>query len=748
MSWQKRFSSVCAAVLILAMLCGCGKEAAVKNNSFDKKAEASYVDDIFVAQNESYKLELNSATMGITLTDLKTGAVFGTNPVASGEQQFDELGMPIKRHPQVESAVFIEYLDVKTNTTAQLISYNAAVKSGRTVIENIENGVKIKYYFDDAEIMVPLSYTLRDNGVAITLDPTEIQENDNMLINVSVAPFMCAVSNTEQNGYLVYPSGSGTLVYPKEISQQGESYEAEVYGQDCSKEVWDKVTTEKAIRLPIFGAKQGNNATLAVIEQGAESSLIKMTVGATSIGYTSAYVKYQVRGYTANIKELYNNRYYEGLVYAENLLTTPLTVAYYPLCGDKASYSGMAETYRAYLDKTFGESEAAASKLDLTFIGGAMTVKSFLGIPYSKLYPTTTLSQVSDILNELNENGVEVTNVNLSGFGENGIDSNKLAGNFKIDSSLGSAKELKALGELCSNIGTQLYFDFDTVTFNDSANGYSTYFDAATRANRKKAKDYTFDIAVLGRNTENAYSLLARDCFGDVAKKVLKASDKIGAEGIGLSTLSSMTYSDYTDKQSSEFYSKEGFASQVTKIISDYKKADKKILGVDANAFAAAASDCVTETPTVSSGAFAFDEDIPLYQMVFRGRTAISCESINLVSDSKKQLLRAVESGCGISYTLTASYDTVLLDSNSSVFYNSLYSDIKQSVIDEAEKLSEYYEKTGNSKIASHTVLSEGLRCTVFENGVAVYVNYTDSAIDSPAGTVEANSYLIGEGIA
>lgn len=746
LNWRKYFLSVCSALLITAMLCGCGQKTVQKKNSFNTEVQSADVTDTLIAQNKNFKLELNDTTMGVTLTDLKTGAIFGTNPVGTGEQKLDELGMPIKRHPQVESTLFIEYLDAKTNTTAQLISYNAAVRNGRTTISETENGVKVEYYFDDAEIMIPLVYTLRNDSVSVTLDPKDIQEGENMLISVSVAPFFCSVDNTQKNGYIVYPSGSGTLIYPKEISQPGETYKAEVYGADYAKEVWDKTTTEKSVRLPIFGVKSENNASLGIIEEGADSSLLELTVGSTSIGYSSAYVTYQLRGYTANIKELYNNRYYKGSVYADNMIETPLKIGYYPLTGEKADYNGMAAAYREYLNKTAGESKAEKeSKLDITFIGGDMTVKSFLGVPYKTLFPTTTVSQVNDILKEFNDAGIDISNVNLSGFSENGIDSNKLAGNFRLDGKLGSAKDISSLQALCGKNNINLYFDFNTVSFDKSGKGFSSYFDAAIRANKKIAKTYDFDIAVLGRDIKKSRSLLARDRFNEIADNTIDAAEKLKISGVGLSAISNITYSDYSNKQNTAFYAKSGFAKQVSDIFDNISKADKRILTSDANAFAAAKADTVINTPTISSGAVLFDEDIPLYQMIFRGRTEISSECLNLVSDSKTQLLRAVESGCGLNYTVIADYNTVLLDSTSPVFYNSLYNDIKEIIVSDCNLLSEYYSKIGNSEIISHTVLDSELRRTVFANGTAVYVNYSDIAVNSPAGSVPAKGFLIWE---
>lgn len=745
MSRKKCFASACAALLLLTLLGGCQSESSPQEGFYDSDIQSSEISDTWIAENENYRLNLNETSMGITLTDRKTGRTYGTNPQAVGEQQFDEFGMPIKRHPQVESALFIEYLDVEKNTTAKLISYSAAVKGGRTVCEKVENGIRISYYFDDARIMIPLTYTLRETGVAVTLNPQEIQEDGNMLISVSLAPFWCAVSNTESDGYLLYPSGSGALIYAKELSQPGESYSDEVYGPDAAKETWDKTSTTKAIRLPVFGAKSGDTATCGIIEQGAESCLLDLTVGSTSLGYSSVYVTYQVRGYTANIKELYNNRYYKGLVYADDKIDAPLTVGYYPLSGADADYSGMAAVYREYLNATVGEvSDAKASALSITAIGGARIARSFLGIPYQTLLPTTTVDQATEILTDLQNSGVEVSAFTLSGYGKYGVDTVKLAGGFGMAAKLGAGQSLRTLQTACGE-ATDLYFDFDTVAFSQSGCGFSSYFDSAVRANRKQAKVYDYEIALLGRKTDSAYSLLARDRFADVAEKLLTQVGKWKLNGIGLSSLSNTAYSDYTDKADSGYYAKANFGGQVTQVYDRIGKAGLKLVSQDANVYAAVRSDAVLDSPTTSNAALVFDADIPFYQMALRGRTALSCESINLVSDPSEQLLRAVESGSGLAYTVIAEYDTALIDDNRPIFYNSRYSDLKEDIVSASQKLSGYYAKIGGSEIRSHRIDASGLRETVYANGVTVFVNYTAQELSSPAGRVPAKGFLVWE---
>ena len=742
---KKYLSSVCAVALTAALICGCGGSGvSQKRPSYDKEKLSTDISDELIAQNENYRLEINRTSLGVSLTDLKTGKVYGTNPVNSGGEQFDEFGMPIKRHPQIESVLFIEYLDVQKNTTSKLISYNAAVQNGRTVLENTDNGVKVEYYFDDAEIMIPITYTLRENGLSVTLDPKGIEEGSNMLISVSVAPFFCSVENTEKNGYLLYPSGSGALIYPKEVSQPGDSYSAEVYGEDASKEKWDKTSTEKSIRLPVYGAKSGDTAAFAIIEKGADSCLLETTVGSTSVGYSAVYATYQLRGYTANIKELYNNRYYKGLVYSDNMTDAPLEIGFYPLAGENADYSGMAGLYRSYIEKTEGKAEnAKAATLNITAVGGTMISKSFLGVPYTTLLATTTLKDAAAMVKELEEGGAKVSALALSGFGKTGIDSVKPAGGFGIAGKLGSSKDFTSLKKTCENSDTDLFFDFDAVTFSKSGGGLSSYFDSAVRANRKRAKVYDYNIALLGRETDSAYSLTARDKLTYITNKIIKKAGNL--PGIGLSSLSNTAYSDYTDKSSGLYYAKSGMTEQVSEIIENVKKSGKKFMSSEANAYAAVKSDVIFNSPARSNAALIFDDDIPFYQMVLRGRTALSSESLNLATDREEELLKAVEGGMGLTYTLTAKYDTKLIDSGVPVFYNSLYSDLKDGIISDSKTLSELYGKIGNSAIKSHKIHDSGLRETVYENGVTVFVNYSSGELNSPAGSVRAHGFLIWE---
>ena len=157
MKLQKVLSLICVFAIASVMFTGCSNDKnTIEKNSFDTEAVSSIIGDVFVTENDNFKLEINEVTKGIILTDKNTGKVYGTNPIEEGGIKYDELGMPIKRHPQLESVLFIKYLDTQKNTTTDMISYTAAVSKGRTTVEMVDDGVKINYYFDDARKSIKL----------------------------------------------------------------------------------------------------------------------------------------------------------------------------------------------------------------------------------------------------------------------------------------------------------------------------------------------------------------------------------------------------------------------------------------------------------------------------------------------------------------------------------------------------------------------------------------------------------------
>lgn len=744
---KKRILSIFCCIILLLTLTACGSSADIKQPKFDKKAQASFLSDTLVAENDKYRLDCDTTKYSITLTDLQTGEQWGTSPAQTGEVELNLFGVPKPRDSQIESIFTVRYLEKTSNSEITALSYDAT-SNGRIVCEPIENGLHFEYYFDTIDIMIPLDIVLYDDYVGLEVDPTKIQEGENQVLQVSLAPYWCSAKNDTEDSYLFFPSGSGALVSTNTVSATGRAYTAPVYSEDFSLEKVSTTTTAQDVLLGVYGVKLGNLASCAIIDKGAETALLTTRAGSSTTGYTTVYSTFQLRGYTNHVAKLFGGKKKDTVIYANQLIDTPVSVRLYPLSGEDANYSGMAKIYRQYLIESYGMTETCEdTPLNLTILGGALTTKSFLGVPYNYLYPVTTLDSASEIINELkDETGLGMT-VKLKGFGTAGVDVHNFAGDFKIGKTLGDKTDLKNLISSSKENGTNVYMDFDLVRFKKSSSGFSNYFDSVTNVGEQKAYQYSYDIAVHNTVDKSMYYLLSPSNFVEAATKLYDKTAKFNLPGISLEALTRMTYSDYTNKDDSKFYAKSGLEKTFLKAVDKAVSKDQNFMSTKAVSYAAAISDFISETPVSSANAFIFESDVPFYQMVFKGSVPMSTESVNLSANPQKTVLAAVESGCGLGYTVMENWDISLINSNDSFFYNSVYADIKDSIISDTSRLSDYYAKIGSAHIVSHNILNANVRETKFDNGVTVYVNYGDTAASTPAGEIAPLDYKVLENL-
>lgn len=733
----------CLAVALSLTACSTG----FGSLEYEEITDSDIPSETLVAQNSKYTLELNKSNMGVVLTEIATGLQWSSTPIDNSEVELDEFGMPIKKmHPKVQAILSVECKDFDRDEINTYNSYTDAVKGGYVTYKTIENGIVINYYFADAKVMIPLKCELTDFGVKLSVDPKEIQEGESRVLSISIAPFFCGVKNDSENSYLFVPSGSGALVGVDSKSEQGDSYSAQIYGYDPAIDEVASISTKESVRLNVFGAKSKDLAVCAIVDGGADSAWINVTSGSTTVKYSSCYATFQMRGYTNHVAELFSYEKVQNVVYSKKMIDKPISVTFCPLSGENANYSGMANLYRDYLTRNYGLKETAKDiPLNIRMLGGTLMTKSFVGIPYKTVLPTTTLADAEKIMTEIKKQVKSDFSVQLKGFGDSGIDVGKIAGNYTVNKNLGSLKELKKLFEFSKNNNIGLYYDFDIERFNKKSRGISTFFDAATNAGEQKAIQYNYDVAVRDKKEETAYNLLSPVNFTIAFDKITKKTVKYNISGISLDTVSSVAYSDYTDKENPEFYSKNGFSNVAGNVIKSAKSNKQQFMASSANLYSAVLADIITESPVTSEKNRIFLYDIPFYQMVFKGSVPITVQSINLAADSKLALLKAVESGSGLGFTVIDNWNNAIIDSDAPYFYNSVFEEIKDGIFDSSKELSQYYNKISGKHISRHTVYEDGLRETVFENGIRVYVNYTENTLTTPAGELPSYEYLITE---
>lgn len=749
---KKRIFCIVLCLFLLFSLTACGDGGFTPaQKAFDADIATSVLSDgEIIAQNSKYAMEYVADSGSVRLVELSSGTKWDLCPKSEGEVQYDDFGMPIGAHSFTQSAIEVGYMDidVRGGGNYSVMSKVDAVESGRIVVKKIENGVTIEYYFDGQQFMIPVDYVLKDDYLSISIDSTKIQENELRVTYVSLAPFLNSVENDSENSYLFIPSGSGALMDVDSYNAQGLKYSAYVYGDDYTMEDKYVPSDEKSLRMPVYGYKSGDKGGFAIIDNGAETVLLNSVVGSTSYQFSAIYPSFQLRGYTNHQARTFRQTYFAN-IYPENMIEGTFSIRFYPLSGENANYDTMADIYRDYLVSEKGLVKTGEEKaMSISLIGGTQIIKSFLGVPYDTVYATTTVDQAGSIISELSES-IDSLSIKLKGFGSTGVDVGKIGGNFTVSKNIGSVAKLKNLASLCDESGVDLYFDYDLVRFNSSGSGFSRYSDSVMNSGIIKAEQYVTDKAIRSNLTDKAYRMLRPIKFADAVSKALEQNSKWNISGVSLETLTSWAYSDYTEpKTSVDYNARNGYSAAVTKALSQVKESGQMLMATDANDYAAVMSNLVTDAPVTSDSGYAFYEDVPFYSMVFKGYVPMTSESVNLAIDQQRIILGAVEGGIGLNYTVINQWDNSLIDADYPYFFGTVYSGIKEDILATYGDLADYYDSINGAKIVSNTIISSGVHCTEFDNGVTVYVNYNDSAVSTPAGECGAESYIITGGAA
>lgn len=738
MQKYKRKSLIIAiSVILLSLPAGCSKSTA-KKAVYDSETEVTVIDSQTVASNGLFELFWDSESKAILLKSKKTGNIWSTVP-------YDFLNSGVTSGAasvNLTSPLEVTYIDPVTLTVKEIKGSLGAIKNGRVECEKINGGIRTIYYFDKLGFSIPVHYTLCENGLKVDIRVNEIIETDYLIYQIAIAKYMVSTPNSESS-YLFVPSGCGALIKAKQ-RENPAAYSEDVYGEDPVGVTYADTDFYEGIKLPVFGVKDGNKAMLAIINEGAECAAVEASAGDAETGYSSAWATFRLRGFDMTKIADHTGLYkYIRKFSDEHLSAENVSVIYSPVEDEEPNYVGMAEHYRSILEsKGFLKTdETDAPMLSFNIFGGAMVRKLLLGLPYYTYESYTSLKQAEDMLIELKNTTGKNAVVNLRGFLGGGLTPDKVGGGFKIEKSAGGKKEFAEFQKICSENGIQYFVDYDLIRFSISGGGYKVLSDTVKTANKARSVQNYINPATNTDNTSvKKYYLLSRTSLLKTQEDLLKSIEKYKIDGVSLSSLGTLAYSDFSN---AETFCKMGMAKDAEKIIDAVAK-KHRILSEGSNLYAAILSNCITESPIKSSGFDCFEVDVPFYQILFKSYTPIYGRSINASNDPNETFLKSVESGMGIQFSFAENYGP----EDNYLPYSALaagsYSDIKNEIAEYSEKLEDYYSKVAQSRIVAHSADGK-LRRTVFENGITVYVNYGNEDVETPLGTAKAGFFVYGK---
>ncbi len=724
---------IICALLVMTLFTACDKNT-ITNPGYRDNEHEDTINSQTVASNSRFTLNWDEAANCVLMIDNSTGKVW--SDINYGLYNSGSTS------GNANSAVKISVADPVMLSWTTYNIYDSIDEGGSIDCEKIRNGVKVTYYFKDAGVSVPVSYVLNEDSLKISVKGSEIRENaeKGRLVSISLAPFMCSAANSE-NSYLFVPSGMGAIMNSNVNSVGTRTWSGEVYGSDKARRIAEYYNDNEEVKLPVFGAKDGNDAILAVIDKNAGTAFINAEAGNERMECSNAFAEFYLRGYDVY---RYGSGAFGKSVFtrtAKSLFQGEVSVSYYPLSGEDANINGMARLYKSLLNISSKKSKVNFSPYALSILGGTEISKSILGIPTKELIALTTFDEAGGIITSAKkETGISPV-VKLLNFGDGGMNPATIIGGKAYPKVYGGNKGYKTLLNIAKENGVNLFADFDVIRYSKTGMGVFVNKDSAKTPTKYNATQYKQN-PIRNFVEDCSYNLVSRDRLGKMVDKVIKRAEKTGTSALSFETLTSYAYSDYSNKK---YYSKANTAEQVTALLNKVKKADIRVGATGANDYSALAADIVFGAPSSTGDYDSLDFAVPFYQMVFGGTTPLYSTPLNTSDNPDRQLMYCAISGMGITYEVIKS---ISMDSND-LDTDKLYSLSFYDNIDELKTIllkqgySEFYNSIAGVGIKYYDIIDSSVSKTVFENGVTVYANHSASKKISPIGELGPYGYAI-----
>jgi len=621
-----------------------------------------------------------------------------------------------------------------------------------------------------------LEYTIDEDGVTVRLPANGIEydETTYKLLSVSVLPYMGCIS-AQNPGYTFMPDGSGALFSAMALRGVSWNRVGSLYGPDYAYQQISGAHQE-LLTMPVFGAvtqvrdyrvvenntntetepaetdENGepvepaepqvpviyeefirNKGYLAIITEGDSLASIRYENGGTLNKYAAIYASFIPRPSDEyNLAQsisvasdvtwrVESPRKYVDSYRIKYIMLDDKDVAaraglnkYY-----EASYVGMAQAYRDYLEKNgiltrLTENDVKKDMPLYIEVLGSMTIQDrILSIPVEVDKPLTTFEDIMTMHKELSEAGVSNINFKLKGFANGGLNGRLSAPyvpyKLKWEKSVGGADGFKDLLAYAKEKGIGIFpdFDFAYAANNKSFDGFSYKKHAVKTIDDRYTSKRYYDATTQSfvRYFEIAISPSVFDHFYSKFRTYYLDYEPVG---ISVATLGSDLNSDFDEDDPYNREDSKKFTIALLKNISE----DCGNVMVDVgNAYTFKYVDHILNARLNSSRFFNETYSIPFVGLVLHGYINIAGTPINEEGDISTAVLKAIENGASLYFILA---------------YRNI-SELKKD-----ELLCEYYS----------------VRYDIWFDDIVKYYNIVNEAIgDLQTSLITGHEFLIGERI-
>lgn len=686
-----------------------------------------------VAANDNYELYLYEPALSIIVKNTRTGAVMEST--VRSEERLGNVNETWKGF--LQSGIVVE-LQEETNTMQRKLGIEGS--SAQVSVELIPGGFYAKLDYPTQELGFAVEVKLYDDGsITACIPESSIYENaDNKKIgNIYLFPLLGNSRLGEKDGYMFVPDGNGALIYLDDKDGRFDSgYVQKVYGPDIGvgesyvlSLLWGSYETHndaEMILAPVYGMVHTDDQMgyLAVIESGDEEASIYATPNGAYSDYN--WVTAAFRKCTTYIQPTSNSG--GSVTKVTDRIKYDIHVRYMFVDGEDANYTGLAKRYRDYLlEKDELVRVEDNFKVRLDFLG--LDVENWM--LWKKDAPVTTVDNIREIYSDLEKEGVTDILSIYKGWQDGGIFSLPVT-SYDVDSSIGGAGELSKLMDECEQRNIDFYLFTDGVRANPETG--NTTFDTVKKMDKRLYTQNTY------QNVYDEFVYWTPQKTLENLSVLQKNLTKKGVSRIALSEVGNTLFT-YTmgDTMQTRLVSKhlyEEALRQTSESMDLMLEAPVQCYWQYVKA--------IVDMPVSDSDYIYTDQSVPFLSIALKGILPMYGDYVNFEANEREYFLKLVETGIYPSFYLTYENPSELIYTNSSNVYTSQYSVYREQILNYYEELRQISELTKNSMIANHEITDTGVTIVTYDNGVRLYINYSETERKADNVTVPALSYVVG----
>ncbi|NLZ46931.1 MAG: hypothetical protein GX896_09610, partial [Clostridiales bacterium] len=431
-----------------------------------------------VSDNANFTLYADSENSKVAMYDKGADKYWWSTPVNpyGDSTVIDETKgatMKLPQRNQSASSLILQYGDLRQEKRNETYVYSKVAEETGKVKETWalkDNGITITYTFDIG-FTVPVKYTLFDDRVDVSVDISEVKEQDpntvsgRIITSLALTPTFGAAPKTDLagndvDGYMVVPDGSGAVINYNNGKEGYSPYTQMLYGRDITNVPQSAPRVTEQAYLPVIATVSGKTGLVAIATEGDSNATVNAKVSKMDKqAFNSVYFEFNLRG---------SDTFFMGgsdgtkiTVFEKgNIKTDKIAVSYYPISDkEEVNYADVAEVYRNYLINEKGlekKTQANQTSLYIDLFGSVLKQTSVLGIPVDMKTEVTGFNQAEEILQQLADGGVTNTVVNYSDWTNNSINGN-ISTKFKPSGKLGGKTEMLDLISNVSSQGIEIY---------------------------------------------------------------------------------------------------------------------------------------------------------------------------------------------------------------------------------------------------------------------------------------------------